>query len=280
MKHYFNLLAAMCAAIMLSCQKADLSELVGQSNAEVTKNVKDVQFVLKGLEVDYVSRATLSSESLTDLWVYEGTTLLKHQVSTDADFGAPTVSLAIGAHDLTFVASKAEGQTFTEGLWKSTRVNDTYGCVLSYTASKSSTSKQVELKRVNAKVMWTIEDQIPQSASTMSFSLGTCFGLSAALAGVDSGKYSRDGVDITSKRGAIGTSFSAMVLPATYGEESDCETVITIKDADDKALCSYSKSVKVLNNRATNIHGTFFSSGGGMSVSLANEWAEVKDVDL
>ena len=275
------IVATLSLAPLASCEHLDLpdnqtpEQPIGQAN----KECKDVMFVLKGIQVDYATRATVQSEGMTDLWVYEGETLLKHQTSADSDFGTPTISLRYGSHDLTFVASKAEGQTFAS-YWHCSKLSETYGTAMNVTVSSgSSSSRQVELKRVNSKVQWTIEDVVPQTAATADVLVSTHYGLDASLGGKDAINYFRS-IDISSRRGATNVVISSLVLPAAYGEETDCTATITFKDDADQTIVSYTNTVKVLANRVTNIHGSFFGTGGQHAVSLLNAWDEQNDVAL
>ncbi len=58
---------------------------------------------------------TADGKEMTDVWVldYMGDVLMQqvHQVSTDDDFGQPTLTLAIGDHHLYFIASRGSGST-------------------------------------------------------------------------------------------------------------------------------------------------------------------------
>lgn len=257
-----------------SCERADLQ----QQQSEQSTATKQVQFVMKGLQVDYVTRATLQSESITDLYIWEGTTLLKHQQSTDSDFGTPTVTLTIGAHDLTFVASKADGQSWANGMWQCTKVKDTYGAMLAYTVSKSSSSKQVELKRLNGKVMWTIEDAMPSDAKQITISIPQCFALDASLNGASQSVYESK-IDVSGYAGTTGTAVSLMVLPENHAEGSSVNATIAVSNAT-TALCTYTNAVTIKANQVCNIHGSFFSNATALSFSLSNAWGATTDYDI
>ena len=72
-------------------------------------------------------------KQLTDLWVldYVDGSLAQaaiHQVSTDADFGTPTLNLAVGDHHIYFVASRGQNPTLSTDAHtlSFTRVLDTF----------------------------------------------------------------------------------------------------------------------------------------------------------
>lgn len=273
MKKIFSVMAI--AMAVLSCESVDMQENGNES--DVMK--KDVTFVMKGITVEYATRATVQSEGMTDLWVYEGSELLAHQTIGDADFGMPTVSLNYGSHDLTFVASKSEGQTFGAN-WMCTRVLETFGKAMNVTVSKgSATSRQVELKRVNSKVQWTIEDVVPANAGKVIIAVETCMGVDGAFNGIGRQTYTRE-ADLTSKRGATNVVASTTILPDAYGIENDCEATITIKNDAGDVIASYSNTVAVKSNRITNIHGNLFGDYGKQTVSLLTDWDAQKDVEI
>jgi len=278
MKKSLFVAVAVCCGLC-GCQQISLDDVEGDAQEQGAKS-RSVQFVLKGLTVDYATRATLASEGMTDLWVWEGQTLLKHQVSTDADFGVPTVSLTIGAHDLTFVASKSEGQSFSEGQWLCTKVKDTFGTVLAYTVSGSSTSKQVQLSRLNGKVQWTIEDAMPAEAKTLLLNIeDQCFGLDASLDGVEAKAY-KSSFNVSGYAGTTGLALSAMVLPASHSDGGQVDVSVTVKDGSDVVMCSYQNEITVKANEVCNIHGSFFSGGGAHEVSISNVWGQTTDYDI
>lgn len=260
------------ALVLTGCQQIDLSNEV-----ETTENTRNVQFVMKGLQVDY-TRATLASDGMTDLWVFEGETLLKHQTSTDADFGAPTVTLTIGAHDLTFIASKSQGQTF-DTRWHCTKVGETFGTVLAYTVTASSTSKQVQLSRLNGSLSWTIEDAIPSDVQTMQFSItNQCYGLDAELNGTDPDVYEVN-ANISSKVGMTGFAPTTSVLPADHTNGSTVSAYIKIASAT-ATLCEYTNNVGIAANQVTNIHGKFFAGTSPLAIGLNTDWGVTINYDV
>lgn len=238
---------------------------------------KDIQFVMKGLSVEYITRATLQSEGVTDLWIYEGTTMLKHQVSTDADFGAPTVSLSYGSHDLTFVGSKSTGQSF-DAVWKCEKVNETFAKVMNVTvSSNSSASRQVELSRRNSKIGFLIEDAIPTGVASVHIKLATNLGLDADLQGVESGFYDVT-ASVASRVGTTGYNPMCHVLTATNDEE-EASALIEFLDASGTVLYHYEKDVLVKPNRMTTIRGSYFA-GDVNNISINNQWLDEYEVSI
>ena len=78
-----------------------------------------VTFSCQGFEIDTrpMTRGELTADgkAMTDIWIldYIGDDLTQHlhQVSTDADFGTPTMNLSVGHHNIYFVASRSTSPT-------------------------------------------------------------------------------------------------------------------------------------------------------------------------
>jgi hypothetical protein len=112
---------------------------------------------------------------MTDVWVmdYVGGELKQqvHQVSADADFGSPTLSLSVGAHTLYFVASRGtepaldtDARTLTFS-----KVNDTFWAAKALNVSATTTGTQaVALDRIATKLRITFSDAIPTGAATFN----------------------------------------------------------------------------------------------------------------
>lgn len=274
MKHLIYLLLTTIA--LTSCQQVDLT--AEEDTTEQTSQARNIQFVIKGISVDYATRATLASEGITDLWVWEGTTLLKHQVSTDSDFGAPTVSLTVGAHDITFVASKSDGQNLTDGTWSCAKVKDTFAKVLPVTISSGSKSRQVELTRRSCLLRWTIEDAIPSAVSKMRISVNNRYSLTSDLTAGTATAY-QNTVDITSKVGQTGVSPSISMFTLSPTDEEQVSATIEFLSSTDAVLYSNTMEVSMKTNRVTNIHGNFFQ-GDTNTISVNSTWLTQNDVSI
>lgn len=267
-------LAVFAAALCLSgCQKIDVADDVQQ---ESSAKSKEVQFVMKGITEEYSTRATLASVNMTDLWVWEGTTLLAHMVSTASDFDTPTLSLTYGSHDLTFVASKADGQTWANGMWSTTKEWDTFSTTMNVTVSaNSSNSRQVQLTRRSAKVKFQTEDNVPTGVKTVHLTVGNHKSLDKDLKGGTA--YTHEAtVDMTSKVGSTYT-VAVNVLTESATDEEDTEVMIEFLDGSTpaKVLYHYERVVKLKPNRCVSLTGSYFS-GSSNSITIAStEWDNV-----
>lgn len=273
-----TLLPLLALALLTACEHytaEDIAEEQTPAEEPTQTKAKDVTFVMKGITEEYSTRATLASVCMTDLWVWEGTTLLKHQVSTDGDFGTPTINLTYGSHDLTFVSSKADSQSLADGVWSTTKEWDTFATTMNVTVSGgSSNSRQVQLTRRSAKVKFVTEDVVPSNVKTMHLTVGNHKSLDKDLKGGTA--YSHEAtVDMTSKVGSTYT-VAVNVLTESATDEEDCNVMIEFLGSGDAVLYHYERVVKLKPNRCVSLTGNYFS-GESNSVTIAStEWDEVE----
>ena len=116
---------ATLAVVLASCTKDDddpeqapQPHLTVHVDADTIKTHATVTFSCLGFELQPFTRSLeADGKALTDLWVldYIGTTIAQqiHQVSTDTDFGTPTLNLAVGNHHVYFIASRGSGATLS-----------------------------------------------------------------------------------------------------------------------------------------------------------------------
>jgi hypothetical protein len=139
MKQYiFTALAV--AALMTACNSENDHEAEATSTTTITFSmIGDFQLSTH----DFTRSLEADGKTMTDVWVldYVGGVLQQqvHQTSADADFGQPTLSLALGEHHIYFVASRGTGAildtdahtlTFTrvlDNFWKDYAITITGG---------------------------------------------------------------------------------------------------------------------------------------------------------
>jgi len=230
-------------------------------------------------DITPITRSTsISNASLTDLWIWEGTTLLAHQVNTDADFGSPTITLTYGTHPITIIASKATGQSLTNGIWTCTKLSDTYASASEIAINAtSSNTHTIELNRRISKVQFTTTDNIPTNVSKVYIKVESHRSIMADLTGTDTYNYEAT-VNVSSKQGQTYSNF-IHTLTESPTEEEDCQFLIRWLSADDAVLYEYERTLKVKANRCTNLTGNFFDSEG-MAVAVSTEWDTQVDVPL
>ena len=166
-------IAFMLAVVLLcGCQSVDL---------EPEQDGKEIAFKVRH---NYETRAELKGDGniLTDLWIFDfmnGEMVQQiHQVSTDADFAEPTMTLAYGEHHIYFVASRGtspvvdtDAKTIVFGSVRDTFWKDYYINVESTTTSDRS----VMLDRVVTRLRVLFDDEVPETMATMGVQLSNWY---------------------------------------------------------------------------------------------------------
>ena len=166
MKKVLFLVAA--GIVLAACEKS----------ADNAAECKEVTFAMSGweTEVEPLSRASLEADgqALTDVWVldYVGGELVQqlHQVSTDADFAEPKMTLAYGEHNIYFVASRGIEPVLstTDHSLTFGKVRDTFWKAYNCTVTGSSVSNiAVTLDRVVTRMRVNITDVVDANAATI-----------------------------------------------------------------------------------------------------------------
>ena len=275
-----QLMIALCAlALCAGCQKAEfeedepISEQIGEANGTYTINgvkYKRMTWKVGGIDtLGVTTRATLTDESMTDLWAFDGETLLAHQTSADDDFGTLSLVLEYGEHSLSFVASRGEGGTYADGVLAWTKVKPTYGLVKSINIVGATRLEQsVSLDRIDAQLKLTIEDEIPTGASSDLTIAQHYMGIKAEdLTGASVVNDDVLTYDWSAKAGMTGCSVSYFGFTPTPGTEYSTDLTVRMYNASG-TLATHTATVPLLSNRCSNLHGSFFQASNGTTISL------------
>lgn len=225
------------------------------------------------------SDISLEQANMTDLWLFEGTTLLAHQHTGDANFGSPQVELSYGSHSITFVASSQSGQTFTSGTWHADKANDCFGSVETVDVSSSTSAQAVILMRCTYGLKWQSTDIVPSGVSKLRLKV------SPMRESMQAGLHAVDGYErvyeynVSSYVGRV-VSVTVYGLPAEYGVEENITTTIEFLSSTDAVLYSRTKSVPVLTNRRTIITGALFNGSASSSIRVNSDWLSDYETSL
>lgn len=269
-------LAAACI-VLAACEKS----------ADNAAEGKDVTFAMSGwkTETEPVSRASLEADgqALTDVWVldYVGSELKQqlHQVSTDADFAEPTMTLAYGEHDIYFVASRGVDPVLNTTAHSLTfgKVRDTFWKAYSCTVTGSSVSNiAVTLDRVVTRMRINITDVVSADAATLMLKPSKWY------IGLDylSGDPTAEATDFVSSvtipdsyKGQTGLQASIFGFSSTT--EWSADVTIECRKDDNSVIGSASvDNVPFARNRTSVLSGNLFTSGSGVKMSLTENWDE------
>ena len=264
------LLAAMCC-LLLACH-------------DEPKQTKQVTFHVDAFKVSTQpmkapQRAPILDDAdgvaLTDLYIFDGTTLLAHQTSDMEAFGTVSLVMEYGAHTMSFVATRSDGQSYESGVLSVTGVKPTFGKVQSITIGDAADAFEVTMQRVSGQLVVTFTDEIPADAETLRIEIATKYDDLdiTTLNGANGYAYSRD-VAINGKAGKAGQSWTLNTLAAVYGEQYTTDVTLTVLRADASVIAQHLiEDVPLASNTKTLLTGEMFA-GQTFGVSVDHTWAE------
>ena len=265
------LLAAMCC-LLLAC------------NNNEPKQTKLVTFHVDAFKVSTQpmkapQRAPILDDAdgvaLTDLYIFDGTTLLAHQTSDMEAFGTVSLVMEYGAHTMSFVATRSDGQSYESGVLSVTGVKPTFGKVQSITIGDAADAFEVTMQRVSGQLVVTFTDEIPADAETLRIEIATKYDDMdvTTLNGANGYAYARD-VAINGKAGKAGQSWTLNTLAAVYGEQYTTDVTLTVLRADASVIAQHLiEDVPLASNTKTLLTGEMFA-GQTFGVSVDHTWAE------
>lgn len=281
---------ALMAVFLTSCSREDCPELSESRldigiNGDSIGDLATIHFVCRGdFEMRPFTRSLeADGKAMTDLWVldYIDTTLVQqiHQVSTDDDFGIPTLNLSVGSHHIYFVASRGIGailDTDAKALTFAT-VRDTFwkDVAISVTAS-SNGSRTVTLDRCVTKLTIAFTDAIPEGAATINMTPATWYYGINYTTGEQTAATTSQAITINIPASYIGqTGIEASIFSFSSTTEWVTDVAIVSKKSDNTILGSASLTdVPLKRNRVTSFTGPLFSSNGTTAFSLSTDWLD------
>ena len=273
-------LAAACI-VLAACEKSDNDVAEG----------KDVTFAMSGWETETepLSRASLEDDgqALTDVWVldYVGGELKQqlHQVSTDADFAEPTLTLAYGEHNIYFVASRGVDPVLNTTAHSLTfgKVRDTFWKSYNCTVTGSSVSNiAVTLDRVVTRMRVNITDVVDANAATLLLKPSKWYLGLDYLSGGPTDENSDFVSSVTIPDSYKGqTGLQASIFGFSDATSWTTDVTIECRKADNSLIGSASVSgVPFARNRTSVLSGNLFSHGGNVAVALQTDWLDTYDM--
>lgn len=267
--------AAIAAAALMSCENVDEQCASDGEECEIT-------FACGGFDVSSATRALeADGKGMTDLWVMDYTQgeLVQqvHQSGTDADFGAPTMRLRTGEHQLCFVVSRGTGPSLDTNAhtiaW--TKPSDTFHKSITIDVKPSSAARQtVTLERVATRLRLTLTDEVPADAAAVTIAperwhTGLDYLTGEPTAAITD--YTSTVALPESVRGTTGLQMSIFGLSSAAQWTTD--VALTSTDADGALIGQGTiKSAPMRRNIITNCTGPLFSSVTVGGIVLNTEW--------
>ena len=266
--------------MMAACNNdSDNTPVLDDSVAKITFNVQG-DFTLQ--THDITRTLTADGKDMTDVWVldYVDGVLQQqlHQVSTDADFGVPTLSLGLGTHHIYFVASRGAGATLNTDAktLTFTKVLDTFwkDYELTITSGTSSGSRNVTLDRVVTKLKVTFTDEIPSGAATFNVTPTVWHYGFSYQTGEPSAATASQVITVNIPASIIGvTGESLSVFCFSSATEWQTDVSLNCKTSGGDVLGSATiTSAPFVRNRVSEYTGPLFGDNGSMTLSLNADW--------
>ena len=208
--------------------------------------------------------------TLTDLYLFDGTTQLVHQTSDQEDFGTITVLLTTGNHTLHFVATRSTGLSYDGGILACASLKNTFGKTMQLNVSGGG-DQNVTLDRLTGKLVITLNDEIPSGASSLRIQLGdryTSLDI-ASLYGVSPSTFDQN-VNLSGKIGTSGYSITLFMLaPDADGYETSF--TLTATNTSSQVIGQATGTITIAPNTKTLLSGNLFT-GTRSFVTLNLAW--------
>lgn len=278
MKRIFYMIIA--AAMMVACNNdSDNTQVLDDSPVKITFNVQGDFTLQTG---DITRALTADGKDMTDVWVldYVGGVLQQqlHQVSTDADFGTPTLSLSLGNHHIYFVASRGTGATLDTNAHTLTftKVLDNFwkDYAITITGGTASGSRTVALDRIVTKLKVVFSDAIPTGAATFNVTPSVWHYGFDYTTGNPTAATASQNIVMNVPNASIGVAGESVNI---YGFSGTTEWITDIalncKTSDGYVLGSATiTAAPFVRNRVSEYTGPLFGDNGSMTLSLNTDW--------
>ena len=264
--------AALCSLMLISCSQNEPKQ-----SKQVSFNVSSFSITQQSMNAP--RRAPILDDqdgtALTDLYVFDGTTMLVHQTSDLEAFGCVTLTLEYGSHDLSFIATRSIGQSYSAGVLSVTGVRPTFGKLQSITISDATDAFDIVLNRVTGQLIINIEDAIPADADYIKFQIAQKYDnlLVASLNGT--GVYAfEQTASLTSSVGITDKSFTINMLSPTYQTQYTTDVTLSVYRSDDSVIAQHIiHDVPICNNTKTILSGEMFG-GSSFTITANHSWED------
>ena len=275
MKKYL-FLAAMVAALVSCSQESEPTQKkqVSFSVSAFTVNQQPMNLPCRAPILD-----DSDGQALTDLYLFDGKTLLVHQTSDQDDFGTISLQLDFGQHSLSFVATRSDGLSYENGILSCTSLRPYFGKLLALNVDASTGEQNVVLQRVTGMLIVNIEDAVPANCAKVNYAIATRYtDLNVeTLAGVNGAAWNSD-VSYTNKVGLTNQSVNLNLLAATYGTAYTTTVTITAYNSGNTIIAQkVVENVPINSNVKTTVSGSLFT-GNGFSISANHTWGDAESV--
>ena len=213
--------------------------------------------------------------ALTDLYIFDGSTQVAHQVYDDDHdaFGTVTLELSHGNHNLSFICTRSTGISVENGIMSMSAVRPTFGKLLALNVTSSTPAQNLTLDRITGQLFITINDEFPSTADKIEFVLENRYSQInvASLLGVNGEEWSQK-VSCTGKVGQSGVQYNFNTICPSLTDEYTSDLTINIYNAGGSVIYSVTiEDVRLASDTKTMLSGNLFTSPSA-SVSVSHTW--------
>ena len=254
----------------------------GKDVTEIEAGAKKVTFELEGnWNSPVFTRGSLSADGkeMTDLWLFDyvdGTLVQTlHQVSTDADFGTPSPTLAYGEHRIYFVVSRGASPVINGTVISWGSVRDTFWKSMAVSVGGASASAySVALDRVVTKLKITATDAVPDGTATVVVLPGKWYAGLDYLTGQPADMRDSEEMSVSVPASYAGTmGLAVSFFGFSFAAEWTTPLTVSARDADNDIIGLVNvAAAPFMANRATEFSGALFSTSGTFTITLNDEW--------
>ena len=278
-----NLFSAILIATTLFASSCSDTDHIVETNEmmQITLNTRTLS-----VDKEDMTRATLADESQSDLWVYDGTTLLTHQTSTDTDFGAPTLNLTYGTHNLRVISTRiANAAISTDGILTGNSPRQTFANTLALDVTPSTaTTQTIELQRQTYQLTVMADDAWPADYGKLEVAIDpdyTSLNTQTFTGIAATSTYTRSVTPPSTWAGKTGCNVAFHGFTPSTAKYTTTVTITLYKADDQTVLQQHNVSdVPLQRNYKTTIHGALFAKEPQLSISVSADFAGEKEVAL
>ena len=270
------ILCALIALLCLSCSKKDepnQSKLVTFKVTAFEQSTEPMGSPRKAPQATILDDE--GGVALTDLYIFDGSTQVAHQVYDDDHdaFGTVTLDLTHGNHNLSFICTRSTGISVENGVMTFSGIRPTFGKLLALNVSSSTPAQNLELDRITGMLYVTINDEFPATANQIEFVLENKYNQInvASLLGVNGDEWSQK-VSCTAKVGQSGVQYNFSTICPSLTEEYTSDLTINVYNSLNAVIYSVTiEDVRFAANTKTLLSGNLFTTPSA-SVSVNHTW--------
>ena len=214
-----------------------------------------------------------TNTELTDIYVFDGTTEVAHQVSTAEDFGTIVLNLTHGTHNLSFIATRSTDISVADGTMTMGGVKPTFGKLLTLNVTNNTPAQDLTLQRITGQMIITIEDAFPATAKEIEFVINPRYlALDVTTLCATNGEEVAQRISCTSKVGKVNQSFNFTPLAPSLTDEYTADVTINVYDSNSTLIHAVSiADVRLAANTQTLLSGKLFR-GTDAALSVDHSW--------